>query len=86
MANPIPEQGIVSDKYGRPMLATRQALVADIVVTYTAGSAPAASGALTIANSATPTVVELLDFCEELNAKVKALCDIVEAHGLMSAV
>ena len=86
MANPIPEAGVVSDKYGRPMLATRQALVADITVTYTAGSAPAVDGAITVANSATPTVVELLEFCEELKTKVNALADILEAHGLMSAV
>jgi hypothetical protein len=85
MANPIPEAGLVSDRFGRPMLTTRQALVADLTVTYTAGSAPAAGGSLTVANSATPTVVELLDFCEELSAKIKALADILEAHGLMSA-
>lgn len=85
MANPNKEDSMFSDENGKPLLSTRQALVADIVVTYTAGSAPAASGALTIANSATPTVAELLDFCEELNAKVKALSDILEAHGLMSA-
>lgn len=84
MANPSKESAAFADKYGKPMINSRQAFVADLVVTYTAGSAPAAGGSLTIANSATPTVVELLDFCEELNAKVKALCDIVEAHGLMA--
>lgn len=44
-----------------------------ITVTYTSGSAPAADGSLTVANSATPTVVELLAFCEELNASVASL-------------
>lgn len=83
MANPKKGVSQMADSSGRPMIGPAQTLVADIVVTYTAGSAPAASGALTIANSATPTVVELLDFCEELNAKVKALTDILEAHGLM---
>lgn len=84
MANPSKENAQFADENGKPLLGTRQSLVADIVVTYTAGSAPAASGALTIANSATPTVTELLDFCEELNAKVKALADVLEAHGLMA--
>lgn len=84
MANPSKENSQFADEDGKPLLGTRQALVADIVVTYTAGSAPAAGGSLTIANSATPTVVELLDFCEELNAKVKAVCDVLEAHGLMA--
>ena len=84
MANPSKESAAFADEDGRPLLGIRQSFVADLVVTYTAGSAPAAGGSLTIANSATPTVTELLDFCEELNAKVKALCDILEAHGLMA--
>jgi hypothetical protein len=85
MANPAKGNALLADANDKPMISTQQTLVGDIAVTYTAGSAPAASGALTIANSATPTVVELLDFCEELNAKVVALTDILEAHGLMSA-
>ncbi len=44
-----------------------------LAVTYTAGSAPAVTGAFTIANSATPTVVELLRYIVELEAKVNAL-------------
>lgn len=84
MANPNKQDCQLADRNDNGMVATQQALVADIVVTYTAGSAPAASGALTIANSATPTVTELLDFCEELNAKVKALSDVLESHGLMA--
>lgn len=55
------------------------ALTAGPTVTYTAGSAPAVSGALTIANSATPTVVELLDYIVELNAKVDALTAALKA-------
>ena len=85
MANPAKGNALLADANDKPMISSQQALVGDIAVTYTSGSAPAASGALTIADATTPTVVELLDFCEELNAKVAALTDILEAHGLMSA-
>lgn len=84
MANPSKENAQFADENGRPLLGSRQSLVADIVVTYTAGAAPTPDGALTVANSATPTVVELLEYCAELDAKVKALADILEAHGLMA--
>lgn len=39
-------------------------------VTFTSGSAPATNGSVTIANSATPTVVELLELIYELQAKL----------------
>lgn len=73
----------------------RAAHIADasngIDVTYTSGAAPAAGGSLTIADATTPTVVELLDFCEELNAaisaldtKVNAILSALEGTGLVS--
>ena len=49
------------------------------VTTYTTGSAPAVTGAQTIANSATPTVVELLKYCVELQAKINALEAAIKA-------
>lgn len=54
-------------------------LVPTVAVTYTAGSAPAVSGALTIANAATPTVTELLDYIVELQAKVTAIANALKA-------
>lgn len=39
-------------------------------VTYTTGSAPTVTGSQTIANSATPTVVELLKLIYEIQAKL----------------
>lgn len=44
-----------------------------VTVTATTGALPAADGAQVIANTATPTVVELLAFCVELNAKLAAI-------------
>lgn len=47
--------------------------VAPVTITYTTGSGPTPDGAVTVANSATPTVTELLEICVELNAKIAAL-------------
>lgn len=46
---------------------------AKVTVTATAGSLPTPNGAVTIANAATPTVVELLELCMELKAKLDEL-------------
>lgn len=81
MANPIPEQGIVSDKYGRPMLATRQSNV-PVVVDALDGAALTGS---TLTTSATPTVDELEACVGVLGGKVNAILAVLEAHGLMSA-
>lgn len=81
MANPIPEAGIVSDKYGRPMLATRQSNV-PVVVDALDGAALTGS---TLTTSATPTVDELEACVGVLGGKVNAILAILESHGLMSA-
>ena len=39
-------------------------------VTATSGTLPTPNGATTIVNAATPTVVELLELCIELKAKI----------------
>lgn len=44
-----------------------------LAVTYTSGAAPTVTGSFTIANSATPTVVELLRYIAELEAKVNSI-------------
>lgn len=49
------------------------AALAPITVTASAGSLPTPGGTVTIANTATPTVVELLDYCTELKAKLDAV-------------
>lgn len=50
-----------------------------LTVTATSGSLPTPGGTVTIANTATPTVVELLDFCVEINAKFDALVAALKA-------
>ena len=56
----------------------------DITATYTTGSAPAASGALTIVDSATPTVLELLDYCEELRSLLADVITNLKSAGVLS--
>lgn len=48
-------------------------------VTATTGTLPTPNGATTIANAATPTVVELLDLCMELKAKIDAAVAALKA-------
>lgn len=107
MANPTPENSLLADKYNRGMVTSRQANVADtaaigtgtLTVTYSSGSAPVPNDALTVANSTTPTVVELLEYCAELHNLITELktdvtnvrttllaaLDVLEAHGFMTA-
>lgn len=63
-------------------LGTKQSDIADMTITYTTGSGPTANGAITIANAATPTVAELLEFCVELNTKLNLVLDALDAYGM----
>jgi len=58
--------------------------VEDIAVTYTANDAPAAGGSLTVADAAVPTVVELLDYCEELRSCLASLIVNLKTAGVLS--
>lgn len=68
---------------GDKVLGPRGAMVPDLVVNYTSGSAPAVDGTVTIADSATPTVTELLAYITEVNSKLKTAIARMEAHGLI---
>ena len=48
-------------------------------VTATTGALPTANGATTIANAATPTVVELLEFCVENRARIAIIIAALKA-------
>lgn len=61
---------------------TQQATIAKATVTATTGSLPTAGGSTTIANAATPTVSELLDYCTELKSKLDAVIDAIKAAGV----
>lgn len=65
-------------------VSTQGAAVADLTTTATAGTLPTPDGSVTIANAATPTVTELLEYCVELEAKLETLLARVRAHGLIA--
>tara|TARA_Y100000361_G_scaffold81281_1_gene71896 strand:+ start:3684 stop:4856 length:1173 start_codon:yes stop_codon:yes gene_type:complete len=66
-------------------LAGQSAHVADITTTATTGTLPAANDTNTIADAASPTNAELLQYCVTLEAKVEALLAFASAHGLMAS-
>ncbi len=49
------------------------------VITYTSGSAPTAGTTQTIADSTTPTVVELLQYIKNVQAQVNAIAAALKA-------
>jgi hypothetical protein len=67
---------------GTKVVGAQAAAITAITITATTGSLPTPNGATTISNTATPTVVELLDLCVELNAKINALNLVLRNHGL----
>jgi hypothetical protein len=60
------------------------AAVANITTTATAGALPTPDGAVTIANTATPTVTELLEYCVELEAKLEDLLGKLRTVGIIA--
>ena len=86
MANPKKGDALFSDASGDPLLADAQTFVADFTVAYTTddpGITP--DGTLTIADgdAATVTRAEYNELAEEVAAKINAILDVLEAHGLM---
>ena len=65
--------------------AVQSTHVADLSATATTGTLPTADGTMTIADAASPTNAELLEYCRELEAKVNSLLAFASAHGLMGA-
>lgn len=71
MANPTKQNSQVSDRRGKPMLGSQQALIADAVVNYT--------------TPGLDTEAEVIVAFNATNTKINSILDILEAHGLMSA-
>lgn len=67
------------------VVGAQQTAVTPVAVTFTANT-PATygspTGALTIADGTTPTVVELLKYIDEVRGNVVALQAVLHAHGL----
>jgi hypothetical protein len=65
--------------------AVQSTHVADLSATATSGTLPTADGTMTVADAASPTNAELLEYCRELEAKVNSLLAFASAHGLMAS-
>lgn len=64
---------------------SQAANVAEIVVTYTSNDPTITpDAAITVANGTTPTVAELLEFCEELKANQNAIIAALEGIGILA--
>jgi len=88
-SNPKKQDSMVADRSGNPMLGEQQALVGAsntdvLTITYSAGPAPTPATAQTIADSAAPTVVELLQYCANLEDVLTKTRNVLIAHGLMA--
>tara|TARA_Y100001938_G_scaffold34193_1_gene46970 strand:+ start:1377 stop:2621 length:1245 start_codon:yes stop_codon:yes gene_type:complete len=62
----------------------QQSAIADITTTASSGSLPTANGSITIANAASATTTELLEFCVELESKLESALGILRTFGLIA--
>lgn len=58
--------------------------IADITITATTGTLPTADGSVTIADAASPTNAELLEYCVELEAKLEAALAALRTTGVIA--
>jgi hypothetical protein len=58
--------------------------IADITTTATTGTLPTADGSVTIADAASPTNAELLEYCVELEAKLEAALAALRTTGVIA--
>ena len=77
----VPElaKEVASQIDGAVAAKTQVAALAANTVTATTGTLPTPDGATTIANAASPTVAELLEFCMENRAKIAAIIAALKA-------
>jgi len=67
------------------MLQRQQAFISGITVSASSGTLPTADGTMTIADAASPTNAELLEYCRELEAKIEALLTALITTQLFAA-
>ena len=77
--NPELAKEVASQIDGAVAAKTQVAALAANTDTATTGTLPTPNGATTIANAATPTVAELLEFCMEIRAKIAAIIAALKA-------
>ena len=64
---------------------TQASAISDLTITYTAGTpSHTLTGTLTIAQGGTPTVDELLEFCEELKTQTNGILAAMRGVGILA--
>ena len=58
--------------------------IANITTAASSGTLPTPNGSITIANAATPTVVELLEYCTELESKLESALAALRSVGIIA--
>ena len=66
-------------------LRQQQSNIAAITTTASSGTLPTPDGSVTIADAASPTNAELLEYCAELEAKLESVLTLLVAVKLMAA-
>ena len=62
----------------------QQRAIANITTTASSGTLPTANGSITIANAASATTTELLEFCVELESKLESALAVLRTFGLIA--
>ena len=62
----------------------QQSAIANITATASSGSLPPANGSITIANAASATTTELLEFCVELESKLESALAVLRTFGFIA--
>ena len=62
----------------------QQSAIADITTTASSGTLPTANGSITVANAASATTTELLEFCVELESKLESTLAVLRTFGLIA--
>ena len=62
----------------------QQSAIANITTTASSGTLPTANGSITIANAASATTTELLEFCVELESKLESALAVLRTLGLIA--
>lgn len=85
MANPKPQDSQLADSANNPMIGSAQTLIADHALAYTTDDPGlTAANTTTIADGdGTLVTAEVLQGFTDLSAKINAILDVLEAHGLM---
>ena len=85
MANPAKGVSQLADASDNPMIGSQQALIADYTFTYTTDDPGLTAGdSITIADGDSVTVAELHETTFDLAAKINAILNVMEEHGLMA--